>query len=178
MEAKTKRNITIWAIVLLIVLNISSLSTIWYHRYQFRKSMQAEQRDRRINDRRDIRPNDRGKRMPPFIVKGLDLSDQQKVTIDSIWKYFENKRTILEDSMDQNRRKMFALMAEEELDTSVYEEISATQMALFREMNDTMFKMNREVRTNLTDEQNKLLTERYKEMRKRANTQHRRRINN
>ena len=102
METKTKKTLVIWTIALLIVLNLSSLATIWYHRYQFKKSKSIEQRDQRLESRRGGRFQRSGK-MPSFIEKSLNLSKDQEVIIDSIWSQFHIQKRTIEDSMDQNR---------------------------------------------------------------------------
>lgn len=173
METKTKRNLAIWVIALLVVLNLSSLGTIWFHRYQFKKDKRIEQRDKRFESRRGARSQRSGK-MPPFIEKSLNLNQEQKITIDSIWSHFDKQKRTLEDSMHQNRLNMFSIMMEEELDTSKYEELSKIQAVLLRKLNDTMLTMNRSMRGNLSEEQREILVSKFKEMRQK-NPQDRRR---
>ena len=96
MEARTKRNIAIWAIIILVLLNISSLATIWYHRYQFKQQQFAEA-NRRFEGRSEAMARRAGK-LPPFISEGFDLSAEQKITLDSIWHHFNSQRTNLEES--------------------------------------------------------------------------------
>lgn len=175
METKTKKNLAIWAIALLIILNLSSLGTIWFHRYQFKKERRVEQKDRRLESRRGPM-NERTRRMPQFIEKSLNLSKDQKSTLDTIWNHFDTKKRVIEDSMNSNRAKMFDIMMEENLDSGMYEELSETQSTLFRELNDTMLEMNRSVRANLSDEQKQTLTEKMKEMRKRRPQERRQRM--
>lgn len=175
METKTKRNLAIWAIALLIILNLSSLGTIWFHRYQFKKERRIEQKDRRSEGRRGPM-NQRMRGMPPFIEKSLDLTTEQKTTLETIWNHFDTKKRAIEDSMNINRVQMFDIMMEEDLDSGLYEELSEKQSALFRQLNDTMLEMNRSVRANLSEEQKHTLTEKMKEMRKRRPQERRQRM--
>lgn len=172
MEAKTKRNIIIWAIIVLVLLNISSLGTIWYHRYQFKKQ-RSELKDRRFEGRRPAGKQAIRQR-PPYMFRELDLSEDQKKNLDSIWQHFNGQRKILEDSMDNNRIRMFGVMMDEKLDTARYEELSENQANLIRELNDTMLAMNRQIRANLSEGQQKVLTEKMQEIRTRRMPRERR----
>jgi uncharacterized membrane protein len=174
MEPKTKRNLAIWSIIVLVLLNLSSLATIWYHRYQFTKQQRVEQRSRRFDNRYEAMERRIG-RIPPFISEAIDLSPKQKEELDSIWRHFNNKRRTLEDSMNQNRRRMFHVMMAAELDTSRYEELSEAQTSLLKQLNYTMLTMNRSIRGNLTDEQQKAMTEKMTEMRRGATRERRHR---
>jgi uncharacterized membrane protein len=175
METKTKRNIVIWAIIVLVLLNISSLGTIWYHRYQFKKVRQTERQDRRFDGRRPSE-NRRMGQIPPFMLKGMALSAEQKADLDSTWRYFNSKRRVLEDSMNSNRRRMFDIMMNETLDTGLYEVLSAKQSGIMRELNDTMLKMNRTMRTNLTEEQQKVLSDNMQRIKNRMPHERRQRV--
>ena len=174
METRTKRNITLWVVVLLIVLNISSLATIWYHRYQFSQRRSLELPEQRLNRRADAM-NRRMRQMPPFLIKDLALSAKQQATLDSIWSHYNGQRRILEDSMDRNRVSMFSVMMAERLDTGRYEELSEKQSQIMRELNSTMLGMNRAIRVNLTDEQQEILTERMQDIRTRMPRENRHR---
>ena len=103
--------------------------------------------------------------MPPFLVKDLDLTSAQQTTLDSIWVYYNQQRRILEDSMDRNRVRMFSVMMAESLDTGNYEALSENQNMLMRDLNNTMLRMNRSIRANLTPDQQKALTEKMQNIR-------------
>lgn len=175
METKTKRNLALWAIGLLIILNLSSLGTIWFHRYQFKKANKHEHRESRFEGRRG-QMSQRMHRVPRFIDGSMELSEQQKEVIDTIWNHFNTKRRVLEDSMNKNRVRMFDIMMEESLDSGMYEELSQSQSILFRELNDTMLEMNRTLRDNLTEEQRQIMTQKMKEMRQRRPQERRQRM--
>ena len=175
METKTKRNLVIWAIIVLVLLNISSLGTIWYHRYQFKKVRQTERPDRRFDGRRPSE-NRRMGQLPSFMLKGMDLSEEQKAKLDSTWHHFNRKRRVLEDSMNSNRGRMFDIIMNETLDTGQYEELSAKQAGIMRELNDTMLKMNRTMRANLTEEQQKALSENMQRIKNRMPRERRQRV--
>lgn len=174
MEAKTKRSITIWVVVVLVILNISSLATIWYHRYQFRQQRLA-QVERRFDGRNEVM-NRRRSQMPPFITEALELSPEQKNTLDSIWSHFNFKRQLLEDSMEQNRRQMFRFMMAANLDTGKYEELSENQTRMLRELNYTLLEMNRTIRANLTEDQQNTMIEKMEKMQQRATRERRHRL--
>lgn len=175
METKTKRTLIIWAIIVLVLLNISSLGTIWFHRYQFKKSRQTESQDRRFEGRRSGE-NRRMKQMPPFLLRGIDLAAKQKTSLDSIWVLYNGQRRMLEDSMNSNRTELFNIMMQETLDTGLYEELSDRQAGIMRELNDTMLNMNRTIRGQLTEEQQTILLENMQNLRSRMSHERRQRI--
>jgi Spy/CpxP family protein refolding chaperone len=108
------------------------------------------------------------------MFRELDLSEDQKKNLDSIWQHFNGQRKILEESMDNNRIRMFGVMMDEKLDTARYEELSENQANLIRELNDTMLAMNRQIRANLSEGQQKVLTEKMQEIRTRRMPRERR----
>ena len=173
MEPRTKRNLAIWAIALLVILNISSLATIWYHRYQFKNERRGELKERRFDSRRGHEGQSRH-RMPPFMVRNLALSEEQEANLDSIWGYFNQRRRLLEDSMNSTRRTMFTTMTADELDTNKYESLSQQQVALMIELNLAMLEMNRAIRDNLSEDQRRLFSERMQELQSRRRPQERR----
>ena len=174
METKTKRNLVIWSIVLLVVLNISSLATIWYHRYQFRKENRAERFERRGRNMPDGAPH-RFRQMPPFLTETLDLSEKQHHDLDSIWFHYNNQRRLLEDSMNRIRAEMFNILMEKSLDSGLYENLSGQQTRLLKELNDTMLEMNRTIRDNLSEDQQNAYAEKMEEMRNKMSRERRQR---
>ena len=167
METKTKKNLAIWAIALLVLLNVSSLATIWYHRYQFNNNKRVENREHRTEARRGTMAP-RSRTMPPFIKESLKLTPDQSEILDSIWQQHGRQRANYEDSLHKIRQQMFAIMAQEAIDTIAYQALSNTQIDLFMKLNQSMLDMNQEVRANLSEEQQKMLAENFKKMRERG----------
>jgi hypothetical protein len=153
MEAKTKRNLIIWGIVFLVLLNVSSLGTIWYHRYQFRNNkMNTSLRDK-AKDRMSTRTMGRRQRTSAFITRNLDLTDKQQLKIDSIWRHYNDVRQGIEEEMEANRRDMGMIMSKADLDTIAFYEISALQSHLMLALDHSMVDMNLALRTTLNSDQ-------------------------
>lgn len=160
MKTKTKRNLLIWSVVILVLLNISSLGTIWYHRYQYAHIRQ----DRRYNDKYMGQHNRMMKNhkpgSPAFMTKGLKLSGNQQQKFDSIWKKYSTLRMNIEREMAINRNKMGDIMSLPNPDTSQFSNFSAKQGILMQNLDHTMLEMNMALRSTLEDKQMKLFLDR------------------
>ena len=152
MEAKTKKKILIWGIIILVLLNLSSLATIWYHRYQYAhtypnnmawKHRQQQQELRRQNKQGHIH----------YLSKDLNLSDTQQLVFDSIWHYYAGQRLELEKQLETKRQEMSTLLSQQQIDTAAFHRLSASQAELMQELNHSMLAMNMALRKNLTASQ-------------------------
>jgi uncharacterized membrane protein len=152
METKTKRNLIIWSIVFLVLLNISSLGTIWYHRYQFRQNKANNSFREKVMDRKSYRTM-RQRQGSSVIARGLDLSDAQQEDFDSIWIYYNDKRQMIQQEMEENRREMGIIMSKEDLDTSSFYAVSSVQSKLMLALDHSMINMNLALRSTLTSDQ-------------------------
>ena len=167
MEAKTKRILIIWGVVLLVLLNVTSLSTIWYHRYQFDNN--------RIDRRHNTKSMSQHKQMQTkresgrtsYMSRGLDLSSTQQDKFDSIWNQYSVIRRDVEKEMENNRQKMSLLMSDIDIDTNEFNKLSANQGILMQELDHSMINMNMTLRTTLTDEQLKAFLTKVETMSKR-----------
>jgi len=151
METKTKKNLIIWGIILLVLLNVSSLGTIWYHRYQFNKNI--HEKVVRDNARRSPASRERQQGPPSFLIKDLSLSDDQMQEFSSIWAKHGIQRRELEVKMDENRTAMGEILSKPQLDSAAFLRISARQIVLMQELDYAMLDMNRELRSILNEEQ-------------------------
>ena len=156
MEAKTKRSLIIWGVALLVLLNVSSLGTIWFHRYQFKHDRMSRNISERGMDKRSNRPmrHIQGNSSP--FARGLDLSDAQQLKFDSIWHYYNNIRKEIELEMRENRQEMGIIMSNDVIDTIAFYAISAQQNDLMLVLDHSMVNMNLALRNNLNSEQMEL----------------------
>ncbi len=152
MEAKTKKTILRWGIIILVLLNLSSLATIWYHRYQYAHTYPGSERYRHYQEQRELRRQNKTGHTH-YLSKDLNLSTQQQQVFDSIWHYYAGKRLELEKQLEARRQQMSKLLSEQELDTSAFHTLSARQAQLMQELNQSMLAMNMALRQNLTAEQ-------------------------
>ena len=153
MEAKTKRNLIIWGIVFLVLLNVSSLGTIWYHRYQFSHNKVSMNLKDRVTDKRTNRTMRHRSGSPAMLTRELDLSDKQHQEFDSIWRHYNDIRRSIEEEMEANRQKMGVIMSKAEVDTSSFYAMSATQSELMLALDHSMIDMNLALRGTLNNEQ-------------------------
>jgi len=172
MEAKTKRNLIIWSIVFLVLLNISSLGTIWFHRYQFRHNKMNRNFIDKTKDERSRGTRRHRLASTAGFTSGLDLTDLQQQKFDSIWRYYNDIRQDIEDEMETNRQKMGKIMSEEEIDTSSFYRLSSLQTKLMATLDRTMIDMNLAFRSNLNPEQKTVFLQRIEKINKRKSMRH------
>jgi uncharacterized membrane protein len=153
MEAKTKRNLIIWGIVFLVLLNVSSLGTIWYHRYQFRNNKMNMSLKDKMPDRRTNRTMRHRSGSPAALTRELDLSNNQREEFDSIWRHYNDIRRSIEEEMEVNRQEMGAIMSKADVDTSSFYAMSAMQSQLMLALDHSMIDMNLALRGTLNNEQ-------------------------
>ena len=153
MEAKTKRNLTIWGVILLVLLNVTSLATIWYHRYQYGNTrMDRRHEVRSLNQHKQVRAK-RGSVRTLYMSRGLELNTSQQEKFDSIWNQYSAIRRDVEEEMVKNRREMSLIISEINIDTTKFNELSANQGILMQELDHSMITMNMALRTTLNDDQ-------------------------
>ena len=164
METKTKRTIIIWGVILLVLLNISSLGTIWFHRYQFRNDRMNRNLSEKRMDKRSDRPmrHNQGNSSP--LAGGLDLSDTQKQKFDSIWQHYNSLRKEIEMEMRDNRQEMGDIVSKDEIDTISYYAISSVQSELMKALDHSMVNMNLALRSTLDIKQKKLFLKRIEKL--------------
>jgi Spy/CpxP family protein refolding chaperone len=167
MEAKTKRNLIIWGIVFLVLLNVSSLGTIWYHRYQFRHNKMSMSLKDRMPDKRTNRTIRHRSGSPAMLTRELDLSDKQQQKFDSIWRYYNDLRQEIEKEMEANRREMGIIMSKADVDTSSFYAMSGLQSKLMLSLDHSMVNMNLALRATLNNEQMMSFLKRIEMMNKR-----------
>jgi Spy/CpxP family protein refolding chaperone len=164
MEAKTKRTLVIWGVILLILLNVSSLGTIWYHRYHSR----IDRADKGYSKGQMRQGAKRGMRHKPrgsnIISRGLDLTSIQQEKFDSIWQLYNERRVEVESNLENNRAKMGAVMSSNNLDTSAYYHLSQLQLTLIGTLDKAMLDMNMAFRETLTEDQTRLFLEKVESM--------------
>jgi hypothetical protein len=167
METKIKRNLIIWGVILLVVLNISSLSTIWYHRYQYNHNRLSKTSLVKRMSERNKRHTKYSQKGANFIAKGLDLAADQRQDFDSIWLLYTGKRNEIEHQMQINHRQMAIVMNQMAIDTMAFNKISAGQANLMLELNHSLMEMNLALRSILNEDQLKLFIERVGALNKR-----------
>ena len=167
MEAKNKRNLVIWGVLLLVILNISSLGTIWYHRYQFKNERGDKTYGRKQMPSERERPSRGNSRGGRAIGRGLDLTSEQQLQFDSIWQYYNGRRDSIESKLEINRNKMGSIMSSPIVDKEAYYNFSAYQVELIQGLDKTMIDMNLALRESLSADQTKLFLNKIESLNKR-----------
>ena len=164
MEARTKKSLVIWGIVLLVLLNISSLGTIWYNRYQV-KSKKLTRVNREWPDQQMKSRIDRRTGAPhTYITKDLNLSEGQQKEFDTIWQRHFQERRAIEAELGKTRLEMGKVLNQDNIDSITFFALSESQAKLMQELNYTMLKMNKDLRVVLSEEQKDKFLKRLEKM--------------
>lgn len=153
MEAQTKKNLIVWGIIILVVLNLSSLGTIWYHRYNFKRDILNRDNIERRMPRDGTRGSRQGQRSIYYLSRDLNLSEEQQGQFNAIWEQHLEQRTNIAQEMSMNRKEMIKIMSLPEVDTSRYKELAGLQAELILLMDKAMMDMNLELRQVLNNDQ-------------------------
>jgi hypothetical protein len=160
MEANTKKNLIIWGVVLLVLLNVSSLSTIWFHRYQYTNNRMNNSYNNKTIKQHRQRMGRHSSTNNSYFTRDLNLSNAQQTKFDSIWAKYSSIRNEIEQEMTQNRELMNTMMGQLEVDTTEIYKLSANQGTLMQELDLSMIKMNLALRSTLDEKQMQTFLER------------------
>ena len=164
MENATKRKIWIWVVIILVVVNVTSLATIGYHRYQVRHKNTAEMRDGRAKaDRYQQRKGERRTYSERY-RQALNLSELQTGQMDSIQSYYEQERRKVSREMGQLRRELSQELTKVTINQTRLIELSEEQALLFNKMNENTITLNMAIRSILLPEQIPAYIEQLKKM--------------
>ena len=154
METKTKRNLLIWSIVLLIILNLTSLATIWYHRVQFKNTSKRRMNSKmaRLQKQKMAR---HGSKRPRVLSREMNLTVSQSQEFDSLWQLHSNQRRTYEDQMAKNRYKMSEILSQTDIDTTEFYMLSKKQGLIMQKLDHSMMAMITEMRSTLDETQMK-----------------------
>lgn len=172
MEKSSKRKILIWAVAILIIINISSLATIWFHRIQNKRTSRTEIRDQRPPSEernRDRRNNgqDMRREFSRRFQNALNLTAVQSTAVDSIHSHYFEQRRVLTHKLADLKSKLDAELASEQLDQDSLDMLITQQSSYFNDLNNNAVQMNLAIRSVLDEEQVKSYTQTLKKERTR-----------
>ena len=107
----------------------------------------------KVMDKRSHRSMRHKQGSSAFITRGLNLSDTQQDDFDSIWVLYNDKRQVIEQEMEVNRREMGKIMSKEDIDTSSFYAMSSVQSKLMLALDHSMIDMNLALRSTLNSDQ-------------------------
>lgn len=154
MESKTKRQLLIWAVAILVIVNIASLGTIWYHkisdraRWHERSDYSEKMARKRMSNKADFK-----RQWAEKMHKSLNLEDQQAMDFDSIWSYYSEERKANFRKMGDLKRILDKELTREVLNQDTIDLLLQQQTDLFKAGNDQIVEMNMALRDILTEEQ-------------------------
>jgi len=153
MTSILKKRAIVWGIIVLVVVNISSLATIWFHKYQGRRHHAGYYVAPKSRLRQEGQHMSISHRFERVLKRELNLSDFQITQLDSI-KTTLKLRAPKEGSDIINTRKALAdAMSKPIVDTILVEQLLAQEVAKFEKMNRAMVDMNFAIRSILNKEQ-------------------------
>jgi hypothetical protein len=172
MEKSSKRKILIWVVIILVIINISSLATIWFHRIQNKRTNRTEIRDQRVpreTRNRDRRNNgqDMRREFSRRFQNDLNLTDTQSTAVDSIHSHYFDQRRELTQNLAALKSKLDEELASVQLDQDSLDMLITEQSSYFNDLNNNAVQMNLAIRTVLNEEQVKSYTSTLKKERTR-----------
>jgi hypothetical protein len=170
MENAKIRKILIWAVILLVIVNITSLASIWYHRFQFRQMKSTEMRDRRQGVDRITRRRGEMKKFSERYKESLGLTAGQSKKVDSIHSQYDNERRQIAKEMGKLRRALGTELMAAEIDQDTLRYFSERQSQLFSRMNGNTIDMNIAIRSVLLPEQVPSYIKQLKKLERRRNS--------
>ena len=152
METKSKRNLLIWSVILLVLLNLTSLATIWFHRFQNKASFErTEKVNRHVGDKkRSINNSDR---LSKYLGRDLHLTSDQRQKFDSTWSYYAVQKLDYEQQLHSNRFEMSEIMSEINPDTTQFYTLSLEQGKILQQLDRSMLSLNIAMRETLDTDQ-------------------------
>lgn len=155
MEKSTKRRILIWSIIVLVIINVASLGTIWFHKFGPRhKGRQVERVDRHRSSSRDFSKTDRIRKLH----QALKLDNSQSEKFDSIFESHAEARRSNLKKMGELKKLLNDELRQGELNQDTIDLLLLQQVDLFKEGNNQIVEMNLALRELLSNEQREKLS--------------------
>ncbi len=173
MDVITKKRLLIGTIVILLIMNISALSTIAYYKYSAKRHIEQirEKKKKGINP---YRGKNYGQRVKKYVRKELNLSDEQFKEYSHLKDINMQKSRELWKQISEKRRLTFKEYCKENPDTVLLMHLSEDIGNLHKEVHREMIRHFNEVEKILSPEQ---LIKFRKMLCKMTNSKHHRRLN-
>ena len=154
MERKTKRQLLVWSIIILILINIASLGTIWFNKFGNRhrghdRGWASERFERGRDGQKGFSKRDRLKKLH----NALGLSEEQSKSVDSVFDIHAESRRINMEKMAEMKQALNDELRQSELNQEMIDSLLQKQTELFEEGNNQIIKLSMSLREILTEEQ-------------------------
>jgi len=158
MKTEKKQNWMIYAIVILAVMNISTLATIIYHQYK------SEKPGSHLVNSETQTETDAEKFSGRYFRDKLNLSDDQMNKFREFNMGFRTQARDISFNMIKLRKQMLAEMSSGEADTSKLDDLSDSIGLLHSELKKLTFRYYLEIQNICDAEQNDKLEQLFSEM--------------
>jgi Spy/CpxP family protein refolding chaperone len=152
MEVITKKRLLIGTIVILLIMNISALSTIAYNKYRAKKHIEQIRKNKK-KDFGTYRGKKYGQRVKMYVRKELELSDEQFKEYSRLKDINIQKSRDLWKQISEKRSLTFKEYCKENPDTVMLMHLSEDIGNLHKEMHQEMIHHFNEVEKILSPEQ-------------------------
>lgn len=154
MNTLTKKRLLIGTIILLIVINISALSTIFFNKYQQTKSIELRDNNREYQyDKRDKRQKTYHNRVKYFVKRELSLSDEQFEQYSKLKDSNVEKSGFLMQEIGDRKKLIFKEFCKESLDTVALKQMADEIGLLHAQMQKETLRHFQAIEKILTPEQ-------------------------
>jgi hypothetical protein len=115
----TKNRIRNWLLIFLLVTNIATVGSIFYHSWKFKQRMST----------------DTHRRLKDFIDNDLKFSDEQKAKLETDKKNIRTKKEDLYDKLENYRVEVYTEFSKASPDTTVIDSIARQTGVSYTEIN-------------------------------------------
>jgi hypothetical protein len=149
MSFVTKNRLKNWLLIFLLVSNVATISTIFYHRWSFRRHMQ------------EMNPH---QKMKDFINNDLGLSDVQKTAFEKERKASDSLRENYFIKMEDVRISIYSQFTANNPDSAIIDSLVRTMSSLYSDINYVGISHNLFMLKTCTADQKTKLQKKYVEM--------------
>ncbi|MEN8120159.1 MAG: Spy/CpxP family protein refolding chaperone [Bacteroidota bacterium] len=154
MDLLTKKKLLIGTIILLVVINISALSTIAYNRYQQTKGVELSDKSNNYQyNRRGGRQQEYNMRVKNFVKRELSLSDEQFEEFSTLKDIHIEESNFLMKEIGNRKKLVFKEFCKESQDMAVLEQLADEIGSLHVQIQKETFKHFSDIEEILTPEQ-------------------------
>lgn len=170
MDNSRKRKLLVWAMIVLVIVNITSLASIWYHRFQFRQMRSTEMRAHRQDADRFTKRNSEIKKFSERYSESLHLNENQSKEIDSIHLRYGKERRQIGMEMGKLKKALGEKLTADDINQDSLQALSEQQSILFNRMNQNTIDMNIAIRSVLQPDQIPAYIDQLKKLEQRRNS--------
>lgn len=149
MKPAIKNSLLVWSVIVLILINVSALGTMWYHK---------SSRTKRIGTMHSQNQSPRERR-GNGIQEKLSLSPKQKAAFDSLYKLHRSNSSAMMTEMQKNRDALQSLITLDEANMDSVRSLNRQNALIYEDISWAQLEMHRSRMQLLNEDQKKMYKE-------------------